>query len=87
MAATKAKEETVEKKDIPVDPMKQYVSVYLPRASKSEQNFVFVSLNGKGYDIMKGQQVRVPRPVADILAESNRMTDRQMQYQDEVSKR
>ena len=70
--------------EAPVDPMTQMVPVYLPRAAKNEENFVFVGLNGKGYTIQRGVQVKVPRPVADILAESERMKDRQLRYEDEV---
>ena len=48
----------------------EYVTVTLPRATGKEENFVFVGLNGKGYTVMRGVPVRVPRPVYDILAEA-----------------
>ena len=47
-----------------------YTTVTLPRATGKEENFVFVGLNGKGWRILRGVPVRVPRPVAQILAES-----------------
>ena len=50
------------------DPMQEFVNVYLPRATGKEENFVFVALNGKGYSVMRGVTVRLPEPVADILA-------------------
>lgn len=59
------------------DPMKDMVSVFLPRSTGREENFVFVALNGKGYKILRGQTVKVPRPVYDILAESERAEARQ----------
>ena len=62
------------------DPMAELVAVTLPRATGKEENFVFVGLNGKGWNIMRGVQVRVPRPVADILAESQRQQERQTAF-------
>jgi hypothetical protein len=44
-----------------------YVTVNLPRPQKHEDNFVFVSVNGKAYKVMKGQPVKVPREVAEVL--------------------
>ena len=60
----------------PVDPMKLMVPVTLQRATGKDEKFVFVALNGKGYTIRKGQTVRVPAPVADILEESLRQSTR-----------
>ena len=72
------------------DPMKDPVSVFLPRATGREENFVFVGLNGKGYKILRGQTVQVPRPVYDILVESERAEARQagfMQQQLDLASR
>lgn len=77
--ATEKKTEAV-KPEKHYDPMKDMISVALPRATGREENFVFVALNGKGYKIMRGQQVRVPRPVYDILAESERADARQAAF-------
>ena len=62
--------------------MKQndYVSVTLPRATGKEEDFVFVGLNGKGYTIRRGVTVQVPRPVYEILAESQRQIQRQEEF-------
>ena len=62
------------------DPMQELVSVTLPRATGREENFVFVGLNGKGWTVMRGVSVRVPRPVADILAEAQRQQQRQADF-------
>ncbi len=62
------------------DPMKELVPVALPRATGKEENFVFVGLNGKGYTILRGVTVRVPRPVAEILNESRRQQERQAAF-------
>lgn len=56
------------------------VTVTLPRATGSEENFVFVGLNGKGWTIMRGVPVRVPRPVYDILAEAETQKRRQADF-------
>ena len=56
------------------------VTVTLPRATGSEENFVFVGLNGKGWNIMRGVPVRVPRPVYDILAEAETQKRRQADF-------
>lgn len=72
------------------DPMKDMVSVLLPRATGREENFVFVGLNGKGYKILRGQTVQVPRPVYDVLTESERAEARQagfMQQQLDLASR
>ena len=46
-------------------------SVFLPRIS-GEENTVFVSLNGKSWQIPRGKKVEVPVAVARILEESER---------------
>lgn len=56
------------------------VTVTLPRATGSEENFVFVGLNGKGWNVMRGVPVRVPRPVYDILAEAETQKRRQTDF-------
>ena len=65
------------------DPMKDMRTVLLPKATGKEERELFVSLNGKGYTITKGVQVRVPRPIYDILMESQRQKIRQAAYEDE----
>jgi len=70
MAKAEPKTEIIEEK--PVDAMTVMETVYLPRPTGKEENYVFVGLNGKGYTIMKGMPVKVPKPVADILNESLR---------------
>lgn len=68
----------------PYDPMKDLVTVTLPRATGKEEDFVFVGLNGKGYNIKRGIPVRVPRPVYDILAERDRQIERQAEFEAKV---
>lgn len=68
--------------ETPYNPMKNMVTVQLPRATGKEEKVLFVALNGKGYTIKKGVPVRVPRPVYDILMESQRQQIRQAEYED-----
>ena len=60
--------------------MNDYVSVTLPRATGKEEDSLFVGLNGKGYTIRRGVSVRVPRPVYEIMAESQRQQLRQQDF-------
>lgn len=66
------------------NPMKDKVTVTLPRATGKEEDTVFVSLNSKGYLIKRGVPVRVPRPVADIIREAERQQARQRAYTDRL---
>ena len=70
----------------PYDPMKDLVEVYLPPPTGKEEKEQFVGLNGQGYQIRKGQRVRVPRPVADIINESERQTIRQQAYIEQLER-
>lgn len=56
----------------PLDPMKELVTLSLPRATGNEPDYELIALNGKQYKIQKGTTVRIPRPVYAIWAESQR---------------
>lgn len=71
---------TMKKIEKRYDPMQDYVEVFLPKATGREENFVFVGLNGKGYQIKRGEPVKVPRPVYDILAASERAAEKQEEF-------
>ena len=71
-------EETSEKQveeTKPVNPMDIKERLFIPRGRKGEENFILITLNGKRYQIMKGVEVNVPRPVAEIYREQLRLTD------------
>ena len=57
-----------------------FVTITLPRATGKEEELVFVGLNGKGYTICRGVAVKLPRPVYEILAESQRQEQRQRDF-------
>lgn len=73
-ATEEAKEKQVEETK-PVNPMDIKERLFIPRGRKGEENFVLITLNGKHYQIKKGTEVEVPRPVAEIYRESMRLTD------------
>ena len=41
----------------------QMKKVYLPKAQKGEEEFVYVSVNERTFQVPKGQEVEVPLPV------------------------
>lgn len=67
MAETKK----IEKTEKPVKAGRDIVSVFLPKES-ANANSLFVSINGKGYNIPRGKSIRVPRSVAEVLARRER---------------
>lgn len=52
------------------DVWSEEVEVRLPKAPKTEQNFQFVGVNGRTFQVPKGKAVTVPAPVAEVLARS-----------------
>ena len=42
-------------------------NIFLPRASETEQQFEFVCINGKAYQVPRGKPVEVPLAVAEVL--------------------
>lgn len=61
------------------------VSVTIPRGRKQEENFVIVSVNGRGFKIMKGVQVEVPDYVAEVLVNSRMMAEEARRYVDRMA--
>lgn len=69
-------------KNDPAALMKMTKIVHLPRATGKQENFLFVSLNGKNWQIQRGVDVEVPLPVAEIIEEAQRAEDRAAAYAD-----
>lgn len=53
-----------------INPWKQMVPVFLPKANDGDQNYARVVVNGKPYQIPRGKQQLVPKPVYEVLARS-----------------
>lgn len=60
------------KKQQTVTKTNDLVTVFVPKQTRSD-NQLFVGVNGKRYLIQKGVKVDVPRPVAEVLANSEAM--------------
>lgn len=63
-----------------VNPMDIKEKLFIPRGRRSEENFIIITLNGKHYQIQKGVEVEVPRPVAEVYRESVRLIDQADNY-------
>lgn len=50
-----------------VDPWEQKVSVRIPKTADGSSNHVIASVNGRVYKVMKGVNVDVPAPIAEVL--------------------
>lgn len=53
------------------DPMQEKVTVFVPKIP-GDDPMLYVGLNGKGWNIPRGMNVEVPKPVADIIAQSQK---------------
>ena len=45
----------------------QMKKIFLPKAAKGEEAFVYVSVNERSFQVPKGQEVEVPLPVYQRL--------------------
>lgn len=61
------------------------VKIKLARAPKGEDNFMLVSLNGKGYRIQRGVEVEVPEAIAEIIQKSLDARDRADDYIEKIA--
>lgn len=59
------------KTEKPVKAGRDIVTVLIPKEGANTAS-LFVSVNGKGYNIPRGKSVRVPRSVAEVLARRER---------------
>ena len=65
---------------------KDTVTIKLP-LSKAERDDVFVGINGKIYQIKRGHSVEVPRSVAEILEQSEKMVANSIEYEFKVAEK
>lgn len=64
---------------------KDTVKIKLPRAARGEENFMLVSLNGKGYKIKYGEEVEIPVAIAEIVESVLKAKDRAEDYINAIS--
>ena len=61
-------------------------TIQLPKASKSEQNFQFVAVNGRTFQVPKGKPVEVPRPVYEVLMNSLYAEEKADEYENQLQR-
>lgn len=49
------------------NPWLQMETVFIPKMSRGEQPTHYVSVNGRGYFVPKGESVEVPKPIAEAI--------------------
>ena len=49
------------------NPWMQMETVFIPKMSRGEQPTHYVSVNGRGYFVPKGESVEVPKPIAEAI--------------------
>ena len=52
------------------DPWKDMREIMLPRAGNNEQQFQYVGVNGRTFQVPRGKRTEVPRPVYECLMEA-----------------
>ena len=56
------------------DPWQDMVEITLPRHPKNEQNFQFVAVNDRRFQVpCTGESVAVPRPVYEVLCSAREL--------------
>ena len=67
------------------DVWNEMVEVRLPKAPKTEQNFQFVGVNGRTFQVPKGKSVTVPKPVYEVLMNSEKAKAEAEDYESELN--
>ena len=60
-------ETTKKAQEVKVNPWEQMEPVFIPKMSRGEQPTQYVSVNGRGYFVPKGETVEVPKPIAEAI--------------------
>lgn len=63
------------------------VMIFLPKAPKTEQNFQFVCVNGRTFQVPKGKNVTVPKPVYEVLINSVYAAEKAEEYENELNEK
>lgn len=63
-------ETTKKTQETKVNPWEQMETVFIPKMSRGEQPTHYVSVNGHGYFVPKGENVEVPKPIAEAIRNS-----------------
>lgn len=63
----------------------EMVRIRLPRPVKDEENFQIVTINDRSWKIKKGEWVEVPKYVAEVIENSERMREINEAYIESVT--
>lgn len=74
------KTKTAEKVEKTVNPWDEKLPVYFTKNTENEPNFVRVVVNGRAYQIPRGRQQLVPRPVYEVISRSEHAKNITMSY-------
>lgn len=77
--------EAVKASEVETTPIEETVTINLP-LTRERQEDVFVSVNGRNFQIKRDEDVEVPKVVADVLANSERMDRLALQRQKDLIK-
>lgn len=64
------KTKPAEKTERPINPWEDKLPVYFAKGTDNEPNYVRVVVNGRAYQIPRGRQQLVPRPVYEVISRS-----------------
>lgn len=77
-------EKTMDAPAVAEDPWKEEVEIRLPKAPRGGDNFLVASVNGRVFKIKRGEAVKVPAPIAEVIANSEAMQDEADAYKDSL---
>lgn len=60
-------------------------TIALPRAGGTEQQSVFVCVNGRTFQVPRGKAVEVPEPVYEVLENARRQLEAARKLEDELA--
>ena len=66
------------------DPWRDMVEIKLPKGPKGEPNYEIVSVNGRVFKIKKGEKVKVPMPIAEVIEHSMEAQEEADEYMESV---
>ena len=61
----------------------EMVEVFIPKISGTDDQTVWVGLNGKGYSFPRGKRIKVPKNVAEIMFQSEAAQEAADAFEDE----
>ncbi len=63
----------------------QMREITLPKAGGTEQQSVFVCINGRTFQVPRGKRVEVPLPVYEVLENASRQMEKARKAEDEMA--